>query len=109
MSGLTHRDFMDAETLQRPFDFYAAARAEAPVYRLPNSPVPGTDVYLVTRYDLIQSVLRDWRTFSNRFGALMGRSATRDPQVDAILAEGFPPVETMLTRIRPCRDSTAVL
>jgi cytochrome P450 len=101
MSELSHRDFMGPDTLQRPFEFYAAARAEAPVYRLPNSPVPGTDVYLVTRYDLIQSVLTDWRTFSNRFGALMGRGATRDAELEAILAEGYPPVETMLTQDPP--------
>jgi cytochrome P450 len=101
MSELSHREFMGADTLQCPFPFYAAARAEAPVYRLPNSPVPDTDVYLVTRYDLIQAVLRDWRTYSNRFGALMGRGAARDPEVEAILAEGYPPVETMLTQDPP--------
>ena len=103
MSKLSERDFMGADTLQRPFEFYAAARAEAPVYRLPHSPVPGADVYLVTRYDLIQTVLGDWRTFSSRFGALMGRAAVRDPEIEAILADGYPPVETMLTQDPPAQ------
>jgi len=101
MSEHSRVDFMDPETLQCPFPFYASARAEAPVYRLPNSPVPGTDVYLVTRYDLIQSVLKDWRTFSNRFGGLMGRRDVNDPELKEILAGGFAPVETMLTQDPP--------
>jgi len=100
MSVITTQDFMDPETLQCPFPFYASARAEAPVYKLPRSPVPGADVYLVTRYDLIQDVLKDWRTFSNRFGQLMGRRSD-DPELNEILADALPQVETMLTQDPP--------
>jgi cytochrome P450 len=98
---LAKQDFMDSETVQCPFDFYAAARAVAPVYKLPKSPAPGTDVYLVTRYDLIQAVQKDWRTFSNRFGHLMGGRNRLDPEVAAILAEGYPTAETLLTQDPP--------
>jgi cytochrome P450 len=83
-------------------------RAEAPVYRLPNSPIPGKDVYLVTRYDVIQDVLKDWRTFSNRFGVLMGRPED-DPALSAIRADAFPQVDTMLTLDPPAQRSYRAL
>lgn len=109
MTDLAKTDFMDAQTLQCPFPFYAAARQTAPVYRLPNSPAPGTDVYLVTRYELIQKVLKDWRTFSNRFGALFARQNTDDPEIAAIQAQALPQVETMLTQDPPIqRDYRAM-
>ena len=103
-SELTRPDFMDPETIQCPFAFYAAARAEAPVYRLPNSPAPGKAVFLVTRYELIQQVLRDWRTFSNRFGELMSRGDPSDPEIAAIQAQGYPTVPTMLTQDPPLQQ-----
>jgi len=102
MSTLTDTDFMAPETIQCPFPFYAAARREAPVYPLPNSPIPGRQVFLVTRYDTIQRVLRDWKTFSNKFGVLMSQGgAEADPELRAIQAQGLEPVETMLTQDPP--------
>jgi len=101
MPDLSTHDFMDSETVQCPFGFYAAARDQAPVYLLPKSPVPGTDVYLVTRFDLVQAVQKDWRTFSNRFSHLMGGRNRQDPEVAAILAETYPPVDTLLTQDPP--------
>lgn len=100
-SLLAQTDFLDPDTIQCPFSFYAAARAEAPVYELPRSPVPGRRVLLVSRYALIrEEVLPRWKRFSNRFGALMGR-ATDDAEIAAIVAKGYPGVETMLTQDPP--------
>ena len=104
MNQLQQADFMDADTIQCPFGFYAAARETAPVYRLPKSPVPGKDVYLVTRYDLIQQVWRDWRIFSNQFASLMSRGDTTDPEIAAVLAEGYQTVPTMLTQDPPLQQ-----
>ena len=106
---LAKHDFMDPETVQCPFHFYAAARAVAPVYKLPKSPAPGTDVYLVTRYDVIQAVQRDWRTFSNRFGHLMGGRSRQDTEIAAILAEGYPTAETLLTQDPPTQRNYRTL
>lgn len=92
---------MDPETIQCPFGFYAAARKEAPVYKLPNSPLPGRDVYLVTRFDLVQAVWKDWRTYSNKFGDLMGQGSRSDPEIAEILSHALPPVDTMLTQDPP--------
>jgi len=101
MSELSQIDFMNPETVQCPFPFYAAARTDAPVYRLPRSPVDGTDVYLVTRFDLVQKVLNDWRTFSSRFSHLMGAAGRTDPEIAEILADGYPPANTLLTQDPP--------
>ncbi|MBI1179365.1 MAG: cytochrome P450 [Alphaproteobacteria bacterium] len=103
MSRLDEMNFFDPQTVECPFAFYQAARAEAPVYKLPNSPIPGRDVWLVTPYKLVHDVLRDWKTFSNRFAHLMSARGQRDPDVEAIMAEGFPPVETMLTQDPPAQ------
>lgn len=100
-SILNQKDFLEADTIQCPFDFYEALRAEAPVFELPRSPIPGRRVLLVSKYRLIrEEILPRWQTFSNRFGALMGRSS-EDPEIRSILAKGYPGVETMLTQDPP--------
>ena len=103
MTSLDQMNFFDPETVECPFAFYAAAREEAPVYKLPNSPIPGRDVWLVTPYKLVHEVLRDWKRFSNKFASLMSARGQRDPEVEAIMAGGFPQVETMLTQDPPAQ------
>ena len=53
----------DAETLQCPYPHYAVMREEAPVLFLEQF-----GMYLVTRHDLVLSILRDPTTFSSKFG-----------------------------------------
>jgi cytochrome P450 len=104
VSASSTADFLAPQTLQRPFEFYAAARRDAPVHKLPKSPIEQGDVWLVCAYSLIQQVLRDWRTYSNRFGHLMGRGGTAaDAEVAAIEAQGYPQVNTMLTEDPPAQ------
>lgn len=93
-------DFLAPETMQRPFGFYDDARKTAPVMRLPKSPVPGRDVYLVTSYELVTKIGRDWRTFSNRFGFMMNQ-ASDDAEITEILSRGQPWVDTLLTQDPP--------
>ncbi len=50
----------DPAVQECPYDFYAAMRREAPVYRMPE-----TGFYIVSRYEDLQRVLRDTTTFSN--------------------------------------------
>jgi len=101
MSALSKMDFLDEETIQCPFPFYHAAQAEAPVYKLPRSPIEGKDVYLVSSYALVQSVLRDWETYSNKFGPYLNARDVADPEVDAIAATGYTVANTMLTQDPP--------
>jgi len=100
-SALAGMEFRDPATVQCPFPYYAAARKEAPVYKLPVSPVPGNDVYLVSTYDLVQAVQRDWKTYSSRFGHLMGGKDRLDPEIAAIMADAIPTAETLLTQDPP--------
>ena len=58
---LAHFDFFDPEVIEDPFDFYRAARQEAPVYRLPD-----TDIYFVSRYADVREALKRTDVFSNR-------------------------------------------
>jgi cytochrome P450 len=99
---LTTANLMDPATIQCPFAYYAAARNKAPVLKLPVSPIPGADVYLVTTYELISQILPDWKRFSNRFGEVMGGAAGfDDPELMEIWSKGWAQVSTMLTEDPP--------
>ncbi len=94
MSEITLEGFnpFDAEVQQCPHQYYAAMRDEVPVFH-----VPGTDIYLVTRHDLVVPILRDTATFSNNF---VTGEMPKGPVVDKlkeIIRQGWPPVGTMLT------------
>ena len=54
--------------LDDPYPFYAQLRAEAPVAR-----VPGTDVFVLSRYGDVEAALRDWRAFSSAEGPTYAR------------------------------------
>ena len=94
-------NFFDPETSRIPFEFYEAARKEAPVYNLPHSPFPGTDIFLVTSYDLVQKAARDWRTFSNRMGSLLDTSIEKDPEIEEIQQQSCGKSDTLLTQDPP--------
>lgn len=103
MSGcpadLAQFDPFDAEALQCPHAAYQRMRAEAPVLFLER-----LGMWMVTRNDLVQQVLRDPGTFSSRFGGpatpMAGGGGGSDP-VAQVVAEGYPRVSTMLTEDPP--------
>lgn len=65
-SPITHQ-IIDPEVIEDPYPFFKALVTEAPVYR-----VPGTPVYLVSSWDLIHQVLRNQGDYSaNLTGILM--------------------------------------
>ena len=95
-----------SEVEVRPFaaDFQATAnevyrrlRQEAPVYE-----VPGENLTLVTRHDLIRPLVREPSTFSSAFGApseqYKGNAAD---EIAKIASEGWPYVPVMLTSDPP--------
>jgi cytochrome P450 len=69
------------KVLEQPFDFYEALRTEAPVYR-----VPGTDVFIVSRYDDLIYAGQHPEIFSSKRVWMV----SDDPEVAAIRAKGFP-------------------
>jgi cytochrome P450 len=93
--SLAEMNFFDPAVIECPFDFYAAARREAPVYRL-----PGTNIFFISRYDDVRKVLKNTEVFSNDFGAQLN-VAPRNPEAAKVYASGWPPVDTLLTADPP--------
>ena len=89
----------DPAVLADPYDFYRALRAEAPVYREPN-----TGLVLVASYQHVVEALRNHEVFSNGFARAMGGSRQPNEAVQEVMREGYPPVDTMLTADRPEHD-----
>jgi cytochrome P450 len=84
--------FSDA-VQQCPHLYYRAMQEQAPVFH-----VPGTDLYMVTRHEMVTPILRDTQLFSNNFGSA-GEPPRGDvaQRIKAVLANGWPQVPTMLT------------
>jgi cytochrome P450 len=83
----------DPAIQQCPFPHYAAMRETTAVFN-----VPGTDMYMVTRHDLVVPILRDIETFSSKFqttGMLPKPEVVE--QLRQIMETGWPQVPTMLT------------
>jgi cytochrome P450 len=87
---------ISAEALTCPHELNTRLRREAPVYRCPHSGI----VY-VSDYETVRRVAKDHETFSNRFGQVMRSRDDEDPRLRQVLAQGYPPVDTMLTQDPP--------
>jgi cytochrome P450 len=96
-SDLAQFNPFDADTLQCPYPHYATMREEAPVLFLEQ-----LGLYLVTRHDLVLSILRDPATFSSKFGRpTMPMSAEDTAKYNEVVAEGYVRASTMLTTDPP--------
>ena len=67
-----------------PYPFYACARRERPVFF-----APVFDFWVVTRYADALAVLKNPAVFSSE-GAMRGPAQPMPPEVDALLAAGYP-------------------
>src|SRR5262245_34489705 len=90
----------DPAVLESPWDYDRALRHRAPVFR-----DPFTGIHHVASHTLVRAALRDGETFSNRFAPAMtggGLAAlSGDPELDALRAKSYPPVDTLLTADPP--------
>ena len=84
-------DFFSPEVIESPFEFYQAVRREAPVYQL-----PGTDIFMLSRWEDIRQVNRDTETFSNNFQDLL-KGPDPSPEAAEIYAGGYEQPPTLLT------------
>jgi cytochrome P450 len=84
-------DFFSPEVIESPYEFYETIRRDAPVYQL-----PGTDIYMLSRWDDIRQVNRDTDTFSNDFQDLL-KGPDPSPEAAAIYADGYEQPPTLLT------------
>lgn len=97
MEAVSEFQFFDPQVTECPYAFYAALRREAPVFQ-----VPGAGFYLVTRYDDIVTVLKNPVVFSNKFAqAMQARTGGPRKELLDVWAEGYPPVDTLLTNDPP--------
>ncbi len=84
-------DFFSPEVIESPFEFYQAVRREAPVYQL-----PGTNIFMLSRWEDIRKVNRDTQTFSNNFQELL-KGPEPSAEAAAIYASGYEQPPTLLT------------
>ena len=92
---LSELDFFSAEVQECPFHVYQQLQQEAPVWQM-----PGTNVFVVTRYDDIREIIRDPGRFSSSFSALLNTGSSNE-EVNAIYGQGYEMVETLLTQDPP--------
>lgn len=83
------------ETLIDPFDYYRAIHEAG----IAIEHLEGMNTWVVYSYDLCSEAATRPEIFSNDFTALMGREADED--IQAILAEGWPDLPTLLTADHP--------
>jgi cytochrome P450 len=83
------------ETLIDPFDYYRAVHEAGVAIEH----IEGMNTWVVYSYDLCSEAAAKPEVFSNDFTALMGREADED--IQAILAEGWPDLPTLLTADHP--------
>jgi cytochrome P450 len=88
-------DFFDPRVIESPYEFYQVLRQQSPVYQL-----PGTNIFMLSRWGDIRRAAKDTTTFSNDFLHLL---AGPEPSAEAaeIYAGGYTPVDTLLTMDPP--------
>ena len=97
MSGSTpSQNLMDPDVVQDPFPLYRWAHANAPVMTL-----PGSGIVVVMGYDLCVEATGRVADFSNNFTAALSGALSADPEVAAILEQGWPQIDTLLTADPP--------
>jgi cytochrome P450 len=87
-------DVFDAALLQDPYPTFEKIRAEAPVLRLPHAPRP---TYLVTAHPLAVEILERPAVYSSDTHTLLTSGSSSAAEIDAIYAQGWPEVPTMIS------------
>lgn len=87
---------MDPEVVQNPFPLYQWAHVHAPVLE-----IPGTGMRVVMSYDLCAEAAGRPEDFSNDFTGSISGALAQDPEVKAILEQGWPQIDTLLTADPP--------
>jgi cytochrome P450 len=89
-------DFFDPQVIEDPFEWYQQALARGPV-----ATAAGGTVHLVLSHKLVSEAAGRPQDFSSDFGAMMRGARAGDPEIEAIEAEGWPQIDTMLTADPP--------
>lgn len=95
MNDIAAGSFFEPHVIADPFDYYRAWMPKSPVVQLSEG------MFLVLSYDLCSQATGDVETFSNNFQGTLSGAMAEDGDVSAILAEGWPQVDTLLTADPP--------
>ncbi|MEQ8309990.1 MAG: cytochrome P450 [Sphingopyxis sp.] len=95
MNDIAASSFFDPQVIADPFDYYRAWMPKSPVVQLSDG------MFLVLSYDLCAQATGDVETFSNNFQGTLSGAMAEDGDVAAILSEGWPQVDTLLTADPP--------
>ncbi|WP_283419059.1 cytochrome P450 [Sphingopyxis sp. Geo48] len=95
MNTIAASSFFEPQVIADPFDYYRAWLPKSPVVQLSEA------MFLVLSYDLCAQATGDVETFSNNFQGTLSGAMAEDSDVAAILAEGWPQVDTLLTADPP--------
>ncbi len=87
---------LDPEVMQNPFPFYQWAHANAPVIEM-----PGTGMKIIMSYEMCAEATGRVEEFSNNFTAVLSGAMSQDLEVSAILGQGWPQIDTLLTADPP--------
>ena len=90
------KSFFHPDVLTSPFAFYQEHLATEPVYH-----DKATGLYLVLSHKLVSEATSRTDEFSNNFQAVLSGARSEDPEVKAILDQGWPQVDTLLTADPP--------
>ncbi len=90
------KSFFHPDVLTSPFAFYQEHLATEPVYH-----DKATGLYMVLSHKLVSEATSRTDEFSNNFQAVLSGARSDDPEVKAILDEGWPQVDTLLTADPP--------
>jgi len=92
--SITDEILVTPEVLSCPYEFYRRVRDEAPVHQTP------LGFWLVSRFDDVMSVVRDTERFSSNFNTSFAAGGA-SPEMLAVLADGYPSANTLLTNDPP--------
>lgn len=90
------KSFFHPDVLVDPFAFYQQHITARPVYH--DAP---SGLYLVLSHRLVSDATARTDEFSNNFQAVLSGARSEHPQVKAILEDGWPQVDTLLTADPP--------
>lgn len=95
MNDIAANSFFEPQVIADPFDYYRAWMPKSPVVQLSEG------MFLVLSYEHCAQATGDVETFSNNFQGTLSGAMAEDGDVAAILAEGWPQVDTLLTADPP--------
>jgi cytochrome P450 len=96
MSQAIEKDFLQPQILSNPFAFYADAIVHNPVVK-----IPGMSIYAVFSYELVKQVIDRPEDFSSNFAEFVQGRQPDNAELQEILSQGWPFVDTLLTADPP--------